>query len=112
MGGNVLLKDTCIKSECISNACLPGVDIHKQHQCLHSDDVDAFAVKPRNFENFEIRYTQHDQREKESERVQNHGENDELRPGSLRSHTAQRARCVKVVVADPGTAGSHRGEAK
>lgn len=99
-------------TERVSDDCLPGVNIHKQHQRLHSDHVDAFTVKPRNFQHFQIRYTQHDQREEESERVQSHGENDKLRPGSLRPHVAESARCVKVVVPDPRAAGGHCGEAK
>lgn len=92
--------------------CLPGVDVHEQHQRLHSDHVDAFTVKPRNFEHFQIRYTQHDQREQESERVQSHGENDELRPGRLCPGVAESARCVKVVVTNPGSASGNRGEAQ
>lgn len=88
------------------------MNIHKQHQRLHSDHVDAFTVKPCNFEHFQVRYTQYDQREEESEGVQSHGEYDELRPGSLGPDTAESARCVKVMVPDPGAAGGHCGEAK
>lgn len=99
-------------AEHASSDCLPGMDIHKQHQRLHSDHVDALTVKPCNFQHFQIRYTQHDQREEEREGVQRHGEHDELRPGSLRPDSAQRTRRVKVVVTDPGAAGGHCGEAK
>lgn len=99
-------------TDCSSGDGLPGVNIHKQHQRLHSDHVDAFTVKPRNFQHFQIRDTHHDEREEESERVQSHGENDKLGPGSLRPHIAESARCVKVVVPDPGAAGGHGGEAE
>lgn len=56
-------------SEYMSCDCLPGVNIHKQHQRLHSDHVNAFTVKPCNFQHFQVRYTQHDQCEEERQRV-------------------------------------------
>lgn len=53
----------------LDSDCLPGVNIHKQHQCLHRDHVDALTVKSCNFQHFQIRYAQHDEREEERERV-------------------------------------------
>lgn len=44
--------------------------------------------------------------------MQSHSEDQELRPGSLRPRVAQGARRVKVMVADPGAAGGHGGEAQ
>lgn len=105
---NISVKDKCTDyTACISNDFLPWVNVHKQHQRLHSYHVDAFTVKPCNFEHFQICYTQHDQREEEGKRVQNHGKNAKLHPGSLRPHIAESARCVKVVVTDPGATGGH-----
>lgn len=48
---------------------LPRVNIHKQQYGLHSDHVDAFTVKTRNFQHFQVRYTQHNQGHEKSERV-------------------------------------------
>lgn len=92
--------------------CLPGVKIHEQHQRLHGDHVDPSTVESCHFQHFQVRHTQHDQREKECERVQGHRENDELRPASLGPDVAEGARCVKAMVPDPGAPGGHRREAK
>lgn len=88
------------------------MNVHKQHQRLHSYHIDAFTVKPCNFQHFQIRYAQHDQREEEGERVQCHSENNKLHSGTLRPDIAEGARRVKVVVPDPGATGGHRGEAQ
>lgn len=91
---------------------LPWVNVHKQHQRLHRYHIDALTVKSGHFEHFQVGDTQHDQREQEGERVQSHSENDKLHLGSLLAPTAEGARRVKVVVADPGATGGHGGEAE
>lgn len=96
----------------VTVAYLPGVNIHQQHQRLHGDHIDAFTVKPRDFQHFQVGDTHHHQREEERERVQSQGENHELRPGSLRPGVAEGARRVNLVVADPGATGGHQGEAE
>lgn len=108
-------KPTCIEHAVRSHAriCgLPLMNVHKQHQRLHRYHVDAFTVKSGHFEHFQIGDTQHDQREQESQRVQSYSENDKLHLGSLRAGTAEGARRVKVVVADPGATDGHGGEAE
>lgn len=88
------------------------MNVHEQHQRLHRYHIDASAVQSGHFEHFQVGDTQHDQREQEGERVQSHGENDKLHLGSLRADTAEGARSVKVVVADPRATGGHGGEAE
>lgn len=72
-------------------------------------------MEPGHLQHFQVGDTHHHQGEQKGERLQRHGEHDELRLGAVARSAAaarQRARRVKLMVAEPGQAGGHRGEAE
>lgn len=88
---------------------LPGMDVHKQYQGLHSDHVNPLTVEPCHLQHFEISETQDYKGEEEAEGVKDPSENHKLCP-ILWSLVVQGAGGIEVMETHPGERRCHYGE--
>lgn len=86
------------------------MDVDQQKQSLHGDDVDPLAVKPGDFQHFQVGEAQDEQRQHEAGGVENHGENRELNFVAASPAGLQRAGRVHVAVVHPGEEQRRQGE--